>query len=74
MVRRWPPPASCCRVRVSNAVALNAPAIINHFNNPGWEMVQELLVRMREQGHNVWGEIYPYAAGQTTIAESIPRL
>ena len=22
---------------------------------------------MRAQGHNVWGEIYPYAAGQTTI-------
>jgi len=52
---------------LANAVALGAPAIINHFNNPGWELVQELLVRMRAQGHNVWGEIYPYAAGQTTI-------
>ena len=52
---------------LSNAVALGAPAIINHFNNPGWELVQELLVRLRAQGHNVWGEIYPYAAGQTTI-------
>jgi len=52
---------------LANAVALGAPAVINHFNNPGWQMVQELLVRLRAQGHNVWGEIYPYAAGQTTI-------
>jgi hypothetical protein len=52
---------------LANAVALDAPAIINHFNNPGWELVQELLVRFRAHGHNVWGEIYPYAAGQTTI-------
>jgi cytosine/adenosine deaminase-related metal-dependent hydrolase len=52
---------------LANANALGAPAIINHFNNPGWELVQELLVRIRAQGHNVWGEIYPYAAGQTTI-------
>lgn len=52
---------------LTNAAALGAPAIINHFNNPGWELIQELLVKMRTQGHNVWGEIYPYAAGQTTI-------
>ncbi len=52
---------------LANAVALDAPAVINHFNNPGWQMVQELLVSLRRQGHNVWGEIYPYAAGQTTI-------
>ncbi|WP_271711550.1 amidohydrolase family protein [Marinigracilibium pacificum] len=51
----------------TNAMALNAPVSMNHFNNPGWEMVQELLVRMREQGHNVWGEVYPYAAGSTSI-------
>jgi cytosine/adenosine deaminase-related metal-dependent hydrolase len=52
---------------LANAVALGAPAVINHFNNPGWQMVQELLVDLRARGHNVWGEIYPYAAGQTTI-------
>jgi len=52
---------------LANAVALDVPAVINHFNNPGWELVQELLVRMRAEGHNVWGEIYPYAAGMTTI-------
>jgi len=52
---------------LANAASLRAPAVINHYNNPGWELVQELLVRMRAEGHNVWGEIYPYAAGQTTI-------
>ncbi|WP_119969383.1 amidohydrolase family protein [Shewanella japonica] len=52
---------------LTNAIALNSAAIINHYNNPGWELVQELLVKLRAQGHNVWGEIYPYAAGQTTI-------
>ncbi len=58
---------------LANAAALGAPAMINHFNNPGWELVQELLVRMRKQGHNVWGEIYPYAAGQTTINAAFVR-
>ncbi len=58
---------------LANAIALGAPAVINHFNNPGWELVQELLVRLREQGHNVWGEIYPFAAGQTTINASFIR-
>lgn len=52
---------------LANAAALGSPALINHFNNQGWELVHELLVRMRAQGHNVWGEIYPYAAGSTTI-------
>ncbi|MGC5197218.1 amidohydrolase family protein [Aphanothece microscopica] len=52
---------------LANAVALGAPAVINHFNNPGWQVVQELLVDLRARGHNVWGEIYPYAAGSTTI-------
>jgi N-acyl-D-aspartate/D-glutamate deacylase len=51
----------------ANAAALDAPVVMNHFNNPGWELVQELLVRMREQGHLVWGEVYPYAAGSTSI-------
>lgn len=58
---------------LTNAIALNAPAIINHFNNPGWELVQELLVRLRDSGHNVWGEIYPFAAGQTTINAAFVR-
>ena len=52
---------------LANAAALDAPALACHFNNPGYNLVHELLVRMREQGHNVWGEIYPYAAGATAL-------
>ena len=57
----------------ANAIALGAPAEINHFNNPGGELVQELLARLRARGFNVWGEIYPYAAGMTTINASFAR-
>ena len=52
---------------LANAAALGAPALANHFNNPGYNLVHELLVRMRERGLNVWGEIYPYAAGSTAL-------
>ncbi|MEZ5199672.1 MAG: hypothetical protein R2764_25810, partial [Bacteroidales bacterium] len=52
---------------LANAAALNAPAIAAHFNNPGYNLVHELLTRMREQGHNVWGELYPYNAGMTVL-------
>jgi hypothetical protein len=52
---------------LANAAALGAPAIAAHFNNPGYNLVHELLVRMREKGYNVWGEIYPYNAGSTTL-------
>jgi cytosine/adenosine deaminase-related metal-dependent hydrolase len=52
---------------LANALALNAPVVINHINNPGWRLVQELLVGFRARGVNAWGEIYPYAAGSTTI-------
>ncbi len=52
---------------LANAVALDAPALACHFNNPGFNLVHELLIRMREQGYNVWGEIYPYAAGATAL-------
>ena len=58
---------------LANALALGAPAMICHFNNPGWELVQELLVRLRERGHNVWGEYYPYAAGATTLNAAFLR-
>lgn len=52
---------------LANAAALGAPAMACHFNNPGYNLVHELLVRMRERGMNVWGEIYPYAAGSTAL-------
>ncbi|MBL8565202.1 MAG: hypothetical protein JNM89_05745 [Hyphomicrobiaceae bacterium] len=52
---------------LANAAALGAPAIACHFNNPGYNLVHELLSRMRERGMNVWGEYYPYAAGSTAL-------
>ena len=52
---------------IANAMALDAPVTVSHFNNPGWRLVHELTVRLQAQGHNVWGEVYPYAAGSTTL-------
>jgi N-acyl-D-glutamate deacylase len=52
---------------VTNALALNAPAIVLHFNNAGWRLAHQMIIGLQEQGHNIWGEIYPYAAGSTTI-------
>ena len=52
---------------LANAAALGTPALACHFNNPGYNLVHELLTRIRERGLNVWGEIYPYAAGSTAL-------
>ncbi len=52
---------------VANALALGAPAIVLHFNNDGWQLAHEMIIKLQEQGHNIWGEVYPYAAGSTTI-------
>jgi len=52
---------------IANALSLGAPAMICHFNNPGWELAHEMLFNLQQQGVNVWGEIYPYAAGSTTL-------
>jgi hypothetical protein len=52
---------------LANALALGAPACVCHFNNPGWPMVHELLATLQKRGYNVWGEIYPYAAGSTAL-------
>ena len=50
-----------------NAFLLDAPLLYCHFNADNWPLVQEMLVRARERGMNVWGEIYPYTSGSTTI-------
>jgi N-acyl-D-glutamate deacylase len=52
---------------IANALALDAPGAVLHYNNPGWRLTHELIERLQEQGHNIWGEIYPYAAGSTTL-------
>ncbi|WP_337911347.1 aminoacylase [Vibrio cholerae] len=55
---------------IANALALDAPAIVLHFNNPGWRVTHEMITGLQAQGHNIWGEVYPYAAGSTTINAS----
>jgi len=52
---------------IANAVALGAPALVQHFNNPGWRLTHELITRLQDRGFNIWGEVYPYVAGSTTI-------
>jgi len=52
---------------IANALALGAPATINHYNNPGWALAHELMSSLQDRGFNIWGEIYPYAAGSTTL-------
>jgi N-acyl-D-glutamate deacylase len=52
---------------IANAQALGAPATINHYNNPGWKLAHELMSQLQDRGFNIWGEIYPYAAGSTTL-------
>ena len=55
---------------ITNALVLGAPAIVLHFNNPGWRLAHEMITGLQAQGYNIWGEIYPYAAGSTTINAS----
>lgn len=52
---------------MANAAAMNIPVMIDHFCNPGYDLVHQLLVNFREQGYNFWGELYPYAAGATGL-------
>lgn len=58
---------------LANALALNAPLILAHDNDYGWWENEEKLKLAREQGHNVWGEYYPFTAGSTFIAADFLR-
>ena len=42
-------------------------AIACHFNDSGYHIVHELLMQMKKCGMNLWGELYPYNAGNTTL-------
>jgi N-acyl-D-glutamate deacylase len=50
---------------IANGLALGAPVLVCHYNNAGWALIHEIILNLQQQGHNVWGEIYPYSAGQT---------
>jgi hypothetical protein len=58
---------------IANAVALDAPLSVNHFNNQGWRVVLELINGQQAQGRTIYGEFYPYAAGSTTINAAFIR-
>ena len=58
---------------LANAAALGAPAIACHFNNPGYNLVHELLTRMRERGMNVWGETLPLCRRLDRAERRLPR-
>ena len=51
---------------IANGLALGAPVLVCHYNNAGWDVIHELIINLQNRGFNVWGEIYPYTAGQTT--------
>jgi N-acyl-D-amino-acid deacylase len=57
----------------ANALILNAPLLLCHDNDYGWWEHQEKLQMARAQGHNMWGEYYPFTAGQTGISADYLR-
>ena len=50
---------------IANGVSLGAPVLVCHYNNAGWDVIHEMITNLQERGFNIWGEIYPYTAGQT---------
>ncbi|MDB9999181.1 amidohydrolase family protein [Porticoccaceae bacterium] len=51
-----------------NAILLDAPLLLAHDNDYGWWENEEKLQMARAQGHNVWGEYYPFGAGATFVS------
>ena len=58
---------------LANALTLQAPLIVAHDNDYGWWENEEKLQLARAQGHNVWGEYYPFTAGSTLISADFLR-
>ena len=50
---------------IANGVSLGAPVLVCHYNNAGWDVIHEMITNLQQSGFNIWGEIYPYTAGQT---------
>ncbi|MFK7731799.1 MAG: amidohydrolase family protein [Pseudomonadales bacterium] len=50
-----------------NAFLLDAPMLYCHFNINNWPLVHEMLQKARARGMNVWGEVYPYTSGSTSV-------
>jgi len=58
---------------LANAMLLRAPLLMAHDNDYGWWENEEKLQLAREQGYNVWGEYYPFAAGSTLVSADFLR-
>ncbi len=58
---------------LANALVLRAPLLLAHDNDYGWWENEEKLQMARAQGHNVWGEYYPFAAGSTIVSADFLR-
>ena len=52
---------------ILNGLLLGAPVLYCHDNDYGWWEIEEKLQMARAQGHNMWGEYYPYDAASTSI-------
>ena len=50
---------------IANGVSLGAPVLVCHYNNAGWDVIHEMITNLQARGFNIWGEMYPYTAGQT---------
>jgi len=50
---------------IANGISLGAPVLVCHYNNAGWDVIHEMITNLQGRGFNIWGEIYPYTAGQT---------
>ncbi len=53
---------------IANAMALDAPLILSHINNQGWDEIYELTRRLQDQGKIIFAEYYPAITGNPNIA------
>ena len=53
---------------IANALALDAPLILSHINNQGWDEIYELTRRLQSQGKVIFAEYYPAITGNPNIA------
>ncbi len=57
----------------TNAMLLEAPLLLAHNNDYGWEEIEEKLQMARAKGLNMWSEHYPYDAASTIVSADFLR-
>jgi len=53
---------------IANAVVLDAPLLLSHINNQGWDEIYEMTRRLQEQGKAIFAEYYPSITGNPNVA------